>query len=540
MDYRQKKKIMIGLAISLFVLLAGLAFVYNQTLYTTTNLDPRPLNVGAVGKVESIHPAQALTRPERLAASAMYEGLVYYDEASQKLKPNIAKSWRYSATGKTLTIYLKKDIYFQNGKKLTAHDVKSSWEYNFSATKDWYNNSIFLPIVGASEKVKGAGDISGIQVKDDQTIKIFFTQPHRAFIYCLTNPMFWITDVAANPEKTILPPGTGPFILKEIKDQNVLLVRNDKYHRGLPKLAAININLYESDEDAFKDYQAGKIDFLDSVPFGEIKNLKKSEEYKDRLITKPLLETYFLGFNINREPYIDNYLLRRAINYAIDREAIIKQLNGGELYRPLKSVIPMGLAGYNKQLRGYSYDPEKAQSLLDQAGYPNGEGLPVLTLSYNSNPGHQLIAEIIAGQLAEVGIAVQLQEVDWSYYQKQLAKMDVSFFRVGWQPDYPDPDNFLYSLFHSSQMGISNYSGYRNPQVDKLINQSRMEPDTGKRLKMLNRAEQIIIDDAPCVWLFQQNSAKLLGPNVSRLEANNMDMVDWFEVELHKPKLESK
>jgi peptide/nickel transport system substrate-binding protein/oligopeptide transport system substrate-binding protein len=347
-------------------------------------------------------------------------------------------------------------------------------------------------------------------------------------------------DTINSAESKSPQPGTGPFIFKESKDKNILLVRNDKYYRGLPPLTAININLYEDDLAAFKDYKAGKIDYLDSIPLGEIEGVKKSVEYKDRFINKPLLETYFLGFNINREPYAEDYLLRRAINYAIDRDAIIKKIEGSALYRPLRSIIPVGLIGYNKHLRGYSFDPKRARNLLDEAGYPQGKGLPVLTLSYNSNPGHKLIAEEVANQLAQVGITVQLQDYEWSYYQKQLTKMDVSFFRVGWHADYPDADNFLYSLFYSSEMGLSNYSGYHNHQVDKLLDNSRKEANNDKRMKLLNRAEQIIIDDAPCIWLFQKNSAKLIGPNISRLEVNNMETIDWYKVELHKPKIKNK
>ncbi|MEN6462651.1 MAG: ABC transporter substrate-binding protein [Syntrophomonas sp.] len=539
MLYNHKKAAVVGVILALFLLIAGLLFIHNRALYTAS-LDSRPLNVGVVGTVESLLPAQALARPEKLAASAIYEGLVYYDEHSQKLKPAIAKSWRYSQTGKTLTIHLKKNILFNNGKELTAGDVKASWENNFSATKDWYNISLFLPVVGASERVKGAVDVSGIQVLDDRTLKILFTKPNKEFMYLLTNPMFWVMDTIKMSESKDLPPGTGPFMPKEINDKNILLVRNDKYHRGLPPLKAININIYKDDLAAFKDYKAGKLDYLDSIPGDEIKNIKKSTEYKDRFINKPLLETYFLGFNINREPYRNNYLLRRALNYAIDRNAIMKKIGEDSLYRSLRSVIPQGLAGYNKQLRGYSYDPERARNLLEEAGYPQGKGLPVLTLSYNSNPGHKLIAEAVVEQLAQMGIVLQLQEVEWSYYQKQLTTMNMSFFRIGWQPDYPDADNFLYSLFYSSQMGISNYSGYHNPQVDKLLDESRAEANTDKRLKLLNRAEQIIIDDAPCIWLFQKNCAKLIGPNVSKLNVDNMEMIDWSQVELLKPKIDDK
>lgn len=244
------------------------------------------------------------------------------------------------------------------------------------------------------------------------------------------------------------------------------------------------------------------------------------------------MEVYWLGFNFNREPYANNYLLRRALNYAIDRESIIKNLLG-DAYSPAKGVIPIGSAAYNQQMRGYVYDPEKAAELLSEAGFPQGKGLKPLTLTYNRDPGHSQIAKEIARQLALLGITVQTQDNDWDYYTKQLSNMQLSFFRLGWQADYPDADNFLYTLFRSSAAGGSNLTGYRNPQVDKILDESRAEyRDEKARLKLLNRAEEIIVDDAPCIWLFQKKATVLIGNEVRDLKINSMEMIDWYELGL--------
>lgn len=532
----KSRKPALAAVILLLVITASVIYKYNLAVYTA-HLDSRPFNAGLTGKIESLEPAQLVSNPENMVASAMYEGLVYYDEDSQSLKPRLAKSWSYSNDGRCLTIHLKKNIKFNNGKKLTAADVKACWEYNFVNIKEWYKLSMILSVVGVKERLAGKKpDITGIQVIDEYTLKVNFVKPDAAFIYALVNPIFWVKDTGDKINLTI---GTGPYILKENKDnRHLFLVRNENYHRGSPRLSAINVTLYDREDEAFKDYQAGKLDYLDVVPGPEIKNIKKNSQYKGLFINRPLLETYFLGFNLNRLPYARNYLLRRALNYAIDREAIINNVFGGA-YQPARGILPRGVVGYNEHMRGYTYNIEKAQELLAEAGFPEGRGLSPLTLTYNSNPGHRLVAGAVAGQLAKLGIEVQLQEQEWTYFKKQLTGMNMSFFRVGWQGDYPDADNFLYSMFHSSQMGLSNFMGYYNPQVDKILDEARAQVrDSKARVKLLSRAEQIIIDDAPCLWLFQKESAQLIGKNVSGLKVDSMGMIDWYQVEMHRPDME--
>ncbi|HEX3011476.1 MAG TPA: ABC transporter substrate-binding protein [Syntrophomonadaceae bacterium] len=536
MHNRSKRAALVLSVLALVIITGALVYRHNLAVYTAS-LDTRMFNAGVVGPVKATEPAPALSDAEKLIASIIYEGLVRYDEKSGEIKPLLAKSWSYSKDGRILTINLKKNLKFSNGKKVTAQAVKDAWENNFSTAADWYNISLFLSITGAKERVDGKStEISGIHVVNTQTLKIELVKPNAVFIHMLVNPIF---DVVETSEKD-KPVGTGPFVLKDKKEGNLVLVRNEQYHRGLPRLSALNINVYENAEAAYKDYQAGKLDYLDAVPFSAISSIKKSTEYKKLFINRPLLETYSLGFNNSREPYSQSYLLRRALNYAIDRQKIIDNVFGGA-YLPLKGVVPSGIPGYDAHLRGYAYNKEKALQLLDEAGYPNGQGLPILTLSYNSDPGHKEVAEAVAAQLGDLGIQVQTLAMDWTYYQKQLAAMSMSFFRIGWEADYPDADSFLYSLQHSTLIGLSNYCGYQNSQVDKLLDRSRRQfSNQEERYQALIQAEQIIIDDAPSLWLFQKQTAKLVSKQVNALEINPLNQIEWYKVELKKPGLEEK
>jgi peptide/nickel transport system substrate-binding protein/oligopeptide transport system substrate-binding protein len=525
--------------LALVILILGLVVtgsIFMQKALYTNSLSTRPFNLGLSEPVEKLEPSSVQNHSQRLVASAIYEGLVYYDESRQSIEPRLARKWEYSPDGKSVTIQLRKDVKFSNGKNLTAQDVKASFEYNIATSADWSNTCLYLPIEGSKEKINGkAMEILGVKVLDKHSLKITFVQPDAAFMASLSNPIFWILDL----ESGLKPPsGTGPYMLKEMSSSSLQLLPNDYYYCGKPHLSAMNVIIYPDEDTAFKAYKEGKLDLLDAIPFSEMDNVRKSKDYKGLLIEKPVLEIYCLGFNMSRDPYAHSYLLRRALNYAIDRDRIIKQILGSG-YLPAKGLVPTGLESYNKDITGYHYDAEKARQLLAEAGYPEGRGLPVLTLTYNDDPGHALVAEEVARQLGEFGIRVQTLQQGWDYYKKQINSRAISFFRLSWAADYPDADNYLYSLFHSSQIGMTNFCGYQNPQVDKILDSSRKQyEDPQARLKLLRRAESIIIDDAPCLWLFQKKAQKLVSKDVRNLNFDRMEMIDWYKVELLKPTIE--
>jgi len=536
----------VGSLLLLIVLVAVLIYRHNLAVHTA-NLDSRPFNAGICGLVNSLEPAAVMEHQERLIAGAIYEGVVTYNEKTGELKPVIAKKWKYAPDGKTLIIDLKDNIKFHNGKKLTAADVKAAWEKSFSSSKEWSNISMFLPIIGSKDMLEGRkNEISGIQNVNENTLKILFDQPNSTFIYMLTSPVFWVYDSSQDREQNkpegqgnALAAGTGPFILQESNSQSeenksIVLIRNEKYHRGMPRLSAISFTFYDDEDKALADYKAGKLDYLDSIPFSQLKEIKESDQYKDLYITKPLLNTYFLVFNVNKKPFHDEYLLRRALNYAIDRKAINDTILGGA-YNPLLSAVPAGFKGYKSEMSGYSYDPDKARQLLEDAGYIVGDQLIPITISYDNNDGHRAVLDMVVQQLAKIGVSVELNPMEWDYYKKELSKMQIPCARISWYADYPDPDNFLYSMFHSSKIGVSNFSSYHNPQVDKLLDQSRQQINLKKRMDYLQQAEEIIVDDAPCLWLFQKCAHKLIGKNVASLTVDSLEMIDWYKVELRKP-----
>lgn len=521
---RIKIKRLISLLAVVLVVAGG--FTGLRKAIRVNSLSTRPLQIAVVEPLEKLEPALLENHSERLAASAIYEGLVTYDDKEGEIKPLLADKWEYTDEGKSMIVKLRKGLKFSNGREVTANAVKSSWENNISSTREWSNQCMYLRIEGTDAFINGnSNDIAGIQVPDEHTLKIALARVDAAFIYALTNPIFWVIDFSDGA-----PSGTGPFIIKEQTANNLLLLGNDQYHDGKPNLPAINFICYPEANQALAAYKEGKLDYLDSIPLSELAGIASDPQYQGLLIEQPLMEVYWLGFNLGREPYSDNYLLRRALNYAIDRDAIIKNILGGS-YLPVKGVIPAGCAGFNEQMIGYTYNPDKARQLLSDAGYPEGKGLKTLTLTYNLDPGHRQIALEIARQLGLLGITMQVQENDWDYYMKQLTYKQLSCFRLGWQADYDDPDNLLYILFHGTSAQGSNLTGYYNPQVDKILDDSRAEyRDEEARFSLLRRAEEIIVDDAPCLWLFQKKTTILLGKDVRNFQVDSMGTIDWHEL----------
>jgi peptide/nickel transport system substrate-binding protein/oligopeptide transport system substrate-binding protein len=163
--------------------------------------------------------------------------------------------------------------------------------------------------------------------------------------------------------------------------------------------------------------------------------------------------------------------------------------------------------GYNENLQGYSFNPEKAKALMAEAGFPDGF---TAQLNVNNNPRHKAVAEAIQAQLMDLGITLEIQVLDWGVHLDIAERAETEMFRMGWVVDYADPDNFLYVLLHSDNWGSKgNYAHYKNPEVDRLLAEARVETEPAKRLELYQKAEEIIVEDAPWVFLFHYTTSLL-------------------------------
>jgi peptide/nickel transport system substrate-binding protein/oligopeptide transport system substrate-binding protein len=522
----QRRVIVCGLA----VLLASLCWFGSGVYQTvrTAGIEGEHMRLGVIGPLENLQPATIADGRERLVGSAMYEGLTAHDADTGELQPRLSSGWEFTDEGYSLIFTIRPQVTLHNGALLTPELIKQSWEYNLQRGDQSRAQALIEDVAGAQAFFNGqTSHISGIETGKNQLI-LRFIRPNTAFPAIATNPLFWISSPGPAGE---MPAGTGPYRLQSREEKIVVLTAFYDYHRGLPRIGRITAVSYPDPATGWQAYQDGRLDYLDRLPAAAVDTLLGDPQRRSQLRQQPMLEYYGYAFHLQRQPYIGRTDLRRALNYAVDRPAIIQALLGHE-FIPAQSVIPQG-AGLDSAIRlGYQHDADMAAQLLEQAGYANRADTGPLVLTYNAGNGHRGIAGAVAEQLDELGVSLELVEVDWEYYQKQLPRMPYSFFRVGWAADYADADDFLVHLYHSRNIGLTNYNGYENAQVDHLLDQSRRETDPAQRLQYLQRAEDVILDDAPYLWLFQRQGNQALQPEVRRFTMNGMAVADWFEVSL--------
>ena len=214
---------------------------------------------------------------------------------------------------------------------------------------------------------------------------------------------------------------------------------------------------------------------------------------------KPTLSFLYIGFNTQLKPF-DDKRVRQAFNYAVNKEAIVREITKRGALTAI-GALPPGMPGYDPDLQGYYYHPEKAKRLLAEAGYPDGAGFPVVQL-WSVHQAETTKAELAAYQkyLAELGVKVEIHYApDWPAYKAMLQQGKLPMFRLVRYADIPDPDNFLAPMLHSASP--TNYTFYRNPLVDRLLEQARGEVNDAQRLALYREVERLVMDDAP--WIAQ-------------------------------------
>ncbi|GAB6099250.1 ABC transporter substrate-binding protein [Halanaerocella petrolearia] len=472
----------------------------------------------------TLDPAHSTDTTSSRVIRNIFDGLVQYDK-NLKVVPAIAKDWKVSEDGLTWTFDLKEGVKFHNGREVKASDVV----YSFTRILDPETKSerawLFDSVKGATAFQEGEADkVSGFKALNDYKVQIELAEPFTPFLSVLA-----MENASIVPKETIQkhgeqfaqhPVGTGPFKFADWKhDSKVVLEKNaDYYADGRPYLDKVVYNVITEGTSAFASYEQGSIYQMDSdIPDGQMKRVMKANgEFSDDFSKVPRLGTYYFGFNTQKEPFT-NKKVRKAINYAVNKQVIAQVLKNG-LVKPAKGILPPGMPGYNPELKGYSYDIEKAKQLLKEAGYP--EGLPgEYELVYNTSKGHQRIAEAVQSNLKKVGVDVKLTNMDWGTYIQKVDNGDTQIFRLAWIADYPDPDNFLYTLFHSDNVGPGgNGAFYKNPEIDKMLDKARGMKPGQERLKLYQKIEKQIMADAPWVPVYYYTTPNLVQPFVHNYE----------------------
>ena len=427
--------------------------------------------------------------------------------------PDLAKSYELSDDRKTYTFNLRQNAQFHNGREITANDVKYSIERaadpkTLSPVADTY----LIDILGVADKLKGKADnVVGVKVIDKYTIQITIDAPKVYFLAKLTYPTAFVVDEEniknGGKRWTDKPNGTGPFKLSEYKIGDIIVLeRHDEFYGEKAKVSKVEFLL--SGGQAMAMYENDEIHFT-GVGLADLDRLLNPAEPLNSELRRipPEFSINYIGFNVDLPPF-DDVKFRKALSHAINKELIAEAVYSG-LVVPAYGILPPGLPGYNANLQGLYFNPNKAVQLLSESKY-SGDIPRILITVPGSGGAIGLDLEIIIDQWDKVlGVKVETTQVDWATFLQDLNEKKLQAFAgLGWAADYPDPQNFIDVLFHGSS--TLNHTGYRNTQVDQIIEKARTEPDFSIRSSLYKEAEQVIVNDSPWIPLWYSGESYVL------------------------------
>jgi ABC-type dipeptide transport system, periplasmic component len=495
--------------------------------------------------ISSLDPAMAKDQAMIWADNQLYNGLVQLD-SSLNVQPCIAKSWNISSDGKTYTFYLRSDVYFHTSPlfKTPNHSrrvVAGDFVYSFGRIVD---DKVLSPgkwIFNCVAKTNGKYAFCSLS---DSVLQIKLTQPFAPFLSLLS-----MTYASVVPKEVVIsygkdfrsnPIGTGPFYFKMWKEGvKLVLLKNPHYFEKdangthLPYLSAVSISFIVDKQSVFLEFVKGNIDFMSGIDANYKDELlthsgKLQPKYSDKVImlTSPYLNVEYLGFYLDSKDKnnpLSNPKVRAAINYAFDRQKMIKYLRNNIGIAGQQGMIPPSLGGYDNQ-NIYTYDPQKAKQLLKEAGYPNGQGLPSITLSTTSS--YLDLCRYIQEQEGLCGIKVKVDVNPPGALREQIAQGKSLWFRGSWIADYPDAENYL-SLFYSKNLSPAgpNYTHFSSKAYDALYEKAIKETDINKRNAIYKQMNNLLMSSAPVVVLYYDQVLRFCQKNIHCLGTNAMNLL---------------
>ncbi len=512
------------------LLLCALATILSTACHqeqTPESVSEQELNIWDTGPI-TLDPAISSEMSSHVYVMQIFSGLVRLD-ANSKPAPDIAEHWQKSEDGKTYTFFLRKGVRFHNGKEVTAHDFKYSWERACNPRTGSQTAATYLgDIVGARDVIDGKlTEISGVKVLDNYTLQVTIDAPKAYFLAKLTYPTAFVVDranVESGSKWWQRPNGTGPFKLKEWRHGELLVLeKNEKFYREPPRLNKVIFHLLAGMPMAM--YEMGEIDIS---PVSEDYVDRATDErgtFRDQLLIFPELSLFYIGFNTQKPPF-DDISVRQAFCHAVDKEKVVKIILKGMALKA-HGILPPNMPGHNKHLKGLDYDPNRAKELIATSRYGNLENLPPVTLTISGSGGNipAYVGAIINDWQRNLGVKVMVRQLEPEIFPYHIKhELDHMFFS-GWIADYPDPQNFLEILFRSN--AEYNYGHYSNHDVDAILERAAIEPDEPTRFSLYQQAEELIVTEAACLPLWFNENYLLVKPYVKnyRVDAQGVPLL---------------
>lgn len=446
------------------------------------------------------------------------------------LAPGQAESWETSEDGLTWTFHLRDGLKWSDGSPLTANDFVYSWRRVCDPmVAAPYAETVLGMVEGYADAIGGNLEALGVEATDDSTLVVHLSQPCSYFgslaAFATLSPVQQAT-IDANGDGWAVAADTyvcnGPFYISDwVPGSYIMCTKNPNYwNAGAIKLDGIKFNLIEDANAAYSAYQTGEVLFIKDVPTEEIPSLEGNEEFH----VEPIIGTYYLSLNTQREPFNDPKV-RKALSLAIDREYVANTLMQGT-YSPAGNFMGPGWIDTDGKefienanggqpyidTTNHEANVEEAKKLLEEAGYPGGEGFPAITYSTNDAGYHKVVAEYLQQAWAEIGVELQVDIVEWASFTPMRRNGDYDASRNGWVGDYSDPSNMLDLLYSTNG---NNDGKFNNAEYDAAMDISRTTLDAKERSEALHKAEDIIMDEAGCVPVAYYNDIWLQSSKIT-------------------------
>jgi len=450
-----------------------------------------------------LDPARAVSVTDGAACALVYSGLLRPDEEGRP-SPDLAHDWEVSSDGLVWTFHLRSGVRFHDGSELDAGDVVFSLERILDPETGSSRAWVLQGIEGAEEFMTGrAPTVTGLEAPDPLTVRIRLARPLAHFPSLLCMPAAYVVSPEAvmewGADFGYHPVGTGPWILDEWREGvEMRFTANDAYFDGRPRLDRLVFRFIPDAATRQAEFEAGNLEVL-GLTEENVEHFSVHPVWSDHILTSPELAVVYVVLNCSKPP-LDNVLVRRALNHAVNREALIAAVRPGRCVLAHGSVPP-GMGDYETIWKGYGYDPALARSLLARAGYPDGFEMDLLIRAGGLSV---LCAEPIQAELARVGVKVRIVQLEAQAFGAAVGddgNPDAAL--MSWVADYADPENFLFPLFHSGNSpSAGNYSRFSDPVVDRLLESIHREADPGRRAVLCQAAEKVVFEQAPWIPLF--------------------------------------
>jgi len=496
------------------------------------------LRLALPNDISSFDPALAYDTISEPFLMLVYQGLVEYDDGV-KLLPCLAKDWAISEDQRTYTFHIRPGVHFSNGRVVVASDFVYTLERTLDPKLAALSESFFEEIAGATDYRAGkTPHVRGLRAPSDETLVIELAVPDPSFLYILTLPGALVVsrEVVAQYGQSYgsHPVGTGPYRLTEWRravemrfERNPFSTQTDRQY-----LDAIDVREGGDRELHLMMFERGELDIANvtadpGIPVPDFIRIQHTPRWQRLIESMSAAASFFLILNVETPPF-NELKVRQAMNYAIDKDKIVRLLHG--TVAPANSVLPPPVPGYNPKLNVYAYDPAKARQLLAESSHANDVSFKLWYPTDSTSPDPVAIS--MQNDLLQVGIHAQLDPVTFPAFldtteRRKAAQCSIS----GWSQDYPDPSDFLDTMFNGNRItdeGCQNTAFYNNPKVNALLASAATCKEPERRLQLYQDAERTMITDAPVVPLYY---AKVFALHQPWLHGCHLHPVLYFRFE---------